>query len=276
MMCAMRPLALMGTFLFAATIAVRVHAEDEAIQGCLDASVRAQEDRRAGKLVSSRRELLVCAAQACPSEVQRLCAKWLIDIDAATPTVVFELTDSRGQSRSDVEVRVDGALLSGKLDGRALSVDPGPHTFTFATAGEPLVTRRLTAFEGEKNRKLTIDLTPAKPDSPKVPPPTRIRVHPAAWALGAVSLAGLAFFAGFGGHSLSLESCQPTCSDAEVRRIQNERIAADVCLSVGAASLAAAAITFGVTLRREPRSRVEAELAPSSSGALMMVRGNFE
>jgi hypothetical protein len=105
------------------------------------------------------------------------------------------------------------------------------------------------------------------------PAARRISVHPGVWALAGVSLAGFSLFAGFGGHSLSLESCAPACTDGEVRRIVTERAVADAGLALGAAALVGSAISFGVTFRREQRPTVAAGVFADHDGVGIRIIG---
>ena len=66
------------------------------------------------------------------------------------PTVVFEAKDAAGAIVFAVKVKMDGDLLAERLQGSALPIDPGEHTFTFEVAGRPSVEKHLMIFEGEK------------------------------------------------------------------------------------------------------------------------------
>jgi hypothetical protein len=76
-------------------------------------------------------------------------------------------------------------------------------------------------------------------------------VHWATWPLGGLALVGAGLFAGFGIHSITLESCadRPTkCTPEERDRIVTERLVADVSLGVGGglalATILVAALTY--------------------------------
>ena len=51
------------------------------------------------------------------------------------------------------------------LDGSALDVDPGQHTFEFSTEGYPSVTKQLVIREGSKGRQEIIAFAPTTPPS---------------------------------------------------------------------------------------------------------------
>lgn len=119
---------------------------------CIEANAKAQPLRRAGKLAAARAELARCVNRQCPGMVRDDCAQRLDELDRAQPTIVFDAKDTADDDLNAVRVTVDGERLTDKLDGSPLAVDPGAHTFTFETPGQPLTTRRLVVREGEKGR----------------------------------------------------------------------------------------------------------------------------
>jgi hypothetical protein len=88
--------------------------------------------------------------------VRRDCAQWQADVSTLLPTVVFGAKDAQGRDLFDVAVALDGDALVKKLDGKAVPVDPGPHTFTFSVAGRPPIAERVLVKEGEKARALVV------------------------------------------------------------------------------------------------------------------------
>ena len=75
------------------------------------------------------------------------------EVSAQIPTIVFSVKDPSGSDLSGVKVTMDGEVLAERLQGTALSIDPGEHTFTFETAGQAPVTRRLVIVEAQKDRR---------------------------------------------------------------------------------------------------------------------------
>jgi hypothetical protein len=51
---------------------------------------------------------------------------------------------------------MDGEVLSERLEGTALSIDPGEHTFVFQMPAQPPATKRLLIQEAQKERRETI------------------------------------------------------------------------------------------------------------------------
>ncbi|WP_437493872.1 hypothetical protein WME75_21395 [Sorangium sp. So ce1014] len=248
-------------------------------RACAAAYERAQGLRRDGKLLAAREALIACSQPTCPAAAVADCGPWLAEVEKSLPTVVIAATDAHGRERLDVRVLVDGRLLAAALDGKALPVDPGPHTFRYQPAWGPAVEERVLIREGEKNRALTLPLgapsagapasppppaapaapptaspatpptaSPAAPPtaSPAAPPPAKPAIPGLVWASGAVGAAGLAVFAVAGALSLSAEAdlratCAPRCAADEVRAIRVQHAVADIGLGVGVVALGAAA-----------------------------------
>ena len=80
------------------------------------------------------------------------CARRLDELGQVQPTIVFDAKDASGRDVAAVKVTVDGRPLAEKLDGAALAVDPGEHTFVFTVAGGALVTQTFVIREGQKAR----------------------------------------------------------------------------------------------------------------------------
>jgi hypothetical protein len=136
-----------------------------------DQSIKLRTDK---KLRAARDQAQVCAAASCSAKVRKACQKRASDLATAIPTIVFAVKDSTGHGVSDVNVSLDGDSLADHLDGTALSVDPGRHTFTFETAGMPPYDQSFLLIEGQKDRHETITLPAPAPVSP--PPPAAVPV----------------------------------------------------------------------------------------------------
>lgn len=153
---------------------------DEVLDRCVDANTRGQALRRFGKLGAARDELRLCADASCPSLVRDDCTQLLDDLDRAQPTVVFDAKDEADRDLTEVKVQMDGGPFADRLDGIALAVDPGEHTFTFEAPGRPVVTQRFVLREGEKGRRERIVLAGAAPDarSGAIAPGAALRLTP--------------------------------------------------------------------------------------------------
>jgi hypothetical protein len=139
---------------------------------CIAADTEGQSLRRAGKLVQARKRLAVCAAATCPSIVREDCQDRIVEIAVAQPTVVFTATNGEGRPLVAVRVLVDGVVVAGELDGRALAVDPGEHLFAFEALGRITTRMRLTLQEGEKKIRHAVVLRTGSGDpADEVPAP---------------------------------------------------------------------------------------------------------
>jgi hypothetical protein len=140
--------------LAAATLARRpARAADPTTADCLAANESSLALRNQHKLRDSRAQLLICAAASCPADVRQECARRVTDINAAIPTIVFEARDSAGNDLVAVKVTMDGQTIADRLEGTALSLDPGAHTFSFETAGQAAIQKQFVIREGEKDRR---------------------------------------------------------------------------------------------------------------------------
>lgn len=163
---------------------------------CIAASEKSLALRKQGKLHDALGQLAVCAASACPDEVKAECAKRIDAVRADMPTLILAAKDAAGNDLSAAKVTMDGAPLAGALDGQAITLDPGEHTFTFTIAGQPPLEKKLVLRQGEKDRHESVVLGPAAiatppPLPPPLPPPPP---PPSSWSTGktlAIVSAGL-------------------------------------------------------------------------------------
>jgi hypothetical protein len=152
------------------------HAADPTTADCLSASNTSIKLRRDHSLREARQQLLVCAAQTCPSDISAECERHLVAVNAAIPTLVFEVKDAAGNDLPAVSVMMDGKPLTDRLEGTAISLDPGAHSFHFAIAGQTPVDKMFVLHEGEKDRRERIVFGIAAPIS--APPGSVQATHP--------------------------------------------------------------------------------------------------
>ena len=136
-----------------ALVAATSHAGDPTMADCLTANETAIKLRSEHHLREARAQLLVCAALTCPGEVRAECERRVVQVNAAIPTIVFEVKDAAGNDLSAVTVTMDGKPLAERLDGTAISLDPGEHAFHFETAGYPAIDKSFVLREGQKDRR---------------------------------------------------------------------------------------------------------------------------
>ena len=127
-------------------------AADPTTRECLAASEVSLKAGNEHKLRAERSALLICAATSCPPDVRRECIRRVDEVNAAIPTIVFVAKDASGSDLSAVKVVMDGEVLAERLDGSALSIDPGVRSFRFETAGHLPITKQFVISESQKNR----------------------------------------------------------------------------------------------------------------------------
>jgi len=133
-------------------------AADPTVPECLAASDASLKSGNEHQLRAERTELLICSSSSCPSEIRKECMRRVDEVSASIPTIVFEVKDPGGIDLSDVKVTMDGEVLAERLDGTALAIDPGLHTFVFEAPNQPSVSKQLVIREAEKDRKESIQL----------------------------------------------------------------------------------------------------------------------
>ncbi len=167
-----------GLWLGVALLTAAPTAQAQSKLTCIAANEAAQDLRREGKLRDARSRLIECVAATCPGPVREDCAARLKEVEAALPTLVFVATGGSGQDLAEVRVTMDGRPFATKLDGVALPVDPGPHTFTFEAEGYAPSTKSVVVREGDKARHERVSL----PSATAGAPPVAARVDPPAEA----------------------------------------------------------------------------------------------
>jgi hypothetical protein len=274
-----------------------VDANIETKKACVAQHEQAQLLRRQGRLIDTRAALVACAQEACPGVVRTDCVQWLGDVARAVPSVVLTARTAAGDEPG-VRVYGDGVLLAPHLDGHAIELDPGLHTFRFESPSGESVEQKVLLVEGEKNRIVEAMFGAAMP-APRpivsdVPPPARPTYRPIPWldfALLGATVAGAAAFAGFGIWGLNekktLETnCEPVCAKSDIDSIRTKFAVADVGLAVGVLSAAAAGYVYftrpaveRAAWSAEPRSdrgpRMRLGWAAGAAGASVRLEAGF-
>lgn len=271
--------------------AVTAHAAPTRAE-CVSASEDAQLLKIKGQLRAARQKLVVCSNEGCPKLVKKDCGSWLDEVDHAMPTVVLGARDgASGKDLVDVRVTLDGEPLASKLDGKAVDVDVGQHTFHFEAEGQPPHDETIVVREGEKNRALTVTLGEAKP---VVTPPAPVKpdatvMHDeilptpapshgpsaATWVVGGVGVAALIAAGVIGTFSLTrrndlYNSCgvTGTCSPSSVNDVTSLYTVSYVAAGVGGALLVTGVVLFFATRGSSP-SNAAFSLVPTADGAAL-------
>jgi hypothetical protein len=127
-------------------------------QACLSAYKSAQELERIGRFLQAKELVDSCMSPGCGWVLQRKCAFLSSMMASDIPSVVPVVTDEAGKPRIDVKVTMDGAVLTSRLDGRAVPIDPGLHEFSFSMQNRVIVKRQIMIGQGERNRAILISL----------------------------------------------------------------------------------------------------------------------
>ena len=267
-------------------------AADPTTDECLtasDASLKSEDERL---LRAERAQLVVCSAASCPGDVRAECVRRAAQLDATIPTLTFEAKDADGAPRLDVKVTIDREVLTERLGAGALSVDPGPHVFTFETAGQPAVKKQFVIRELEKDRREMIvfgtpdgagPATPAAPSTRAPALPNAVSPEPGgalgpqqilALATGGLGVVGLGVGSAFGLVAMSKKSdaqnvCPHVCTDqAGATKWRDAKSAGNlstVAFIVGGAALAGAAVLW-LTAKTEANEAPRAQVGLGLSG----------
>lgn len=229
----------------------RAENEPPSKAACVAALDKAQTSRAGRKLLESRASYVTCSHEACPDMIRDDCSKGLREVDEALPTLVLSASVD-GKDATDAKASLDGQALQGGLDGRAIPVDPGPHTARFQRAGGGSVEVKVVAREGEKNRLVSGVFATGGGGSGSGEG-SRFPVVPLTFAVGGVLALGAAFLVHLdmtGDASELGQRCAPRCSDAERDALSDQLILRNATLGVGLGALAVAAATYVIGLKR--------------------------
>jgi hypothetical protein len=235
---------------------VPARAGNEEMKTCAAAAEKAQRFRNDGKLKDAREQLVVCARNVCPGVIRKDCEPWLSELDTRLPTLVISAKDGAGKDLVDIRVTIDGALVASKLDGKAIPIDPGPHTFKYERDGSAAVETNVVVREGEKGRVLDVVFDPQLAKKEEAVPEKdkdKDKDKPAEKAgapiggfvfagIGALAVGSFVFF------DLSAKSsadnlrstCAPHCAQSDVDSVNSKLIIADVSLGAGLVALGVA------------------------------------
>jgi hypothetical protein len=249
----------------AALVAHASHAASPDKAACNAAYESGQRARKSGDLIRARESFLMCARDPCPKVFQPECVQWLAEVEKILPSVVFEITAESGAPPTSVKVLVDGTIVATKLDGTAVPINPGEHTFRFEADDRPAVEKRVLVVEGDKSHRVSVEMpkpAPATSDTNENETRDATSTPWGGWALLGVGAVAFASFGYFGLHGLSqrsdLDRCNPHCAQADIDATRRSFLFADVSLGVGILAVATGAY---VLLSRSSSSAG----APSSS-----------
>jgi hypothetical protein len=250
---------------------------------CISAHTEGQRLRREGHLLAAREKFVACADESCPALVRKDCSVFDGEVEAQIPTAVPSLTDARGNDVRGGTVSIDDASNTAALDGRAVSLDPGAHHFTFTAPAGEIVTLMVTIREGEKYRRVVAALARRETTPGWFPAPTL------SYVLGGVGFAGLGSFTYFALSGKAKQSdleqhCAPRCSQADVDAMRTRYLVGDISLAIGVVSLGVGtyfffADPFGERAKgareREARPRLRWAISGGPGAGVASVSGDF-
>jgi hypothetical protein len=264
---------LLGLLMPTVLLTTAAFADDKA--ACMDAASKGQRLRDTHKLVEARAELRVCATAQCPSVIQSDCAIWLADVEKALPSVVVTAKDGAGADLVDVKVSVDGRPLASKLDGQAVPMNAGPHTFHFEGADGSILDRQVMVKEGERNQAVAVVLGAAAP----TPSSTWKTLG---WVLGGTGVVGLGVGTVFGVIAMGDKNgahcdANNVCDPGTTRGIKSAALVSDVGWIAGGVLLAggAALVLFAPSGSRKPESGVNVAPVVTASGGAIVAGGSW-
>jgi hypothetical protein len=199
-------------------------------EACIASHEQAQVMRLRGRYTAARESLLRCTQMQCPALIAKDCIALLAEVDASLPSVVFAVSEVGGADLVDVKVSGNGKLLTERLEGRAVTLDPGVYTLRFEAPGYAPAEQAVTVLEGQKQRLIRAQLTPAEGDEPAhaagTPsttttqagrvPSKQSRLTITSYVLGgsAVAVLGAGIGAGVVGWQQK-QDCEESCSEKE-------------------------------------------------------------
>jgi hypothetical protein len=147
-----------AAFLFAGpAMGAPTRSEDK--NACAAAYERAREREGSGHLLEARGLWAECANRTCGTSLRQECARRSTRLESEIPSVVPIALDEEGARRADVEVRIDGELVTSKLEWQALPLDPGLHDFSFATPGGGVFAKQeIMIAQGERDRVIEVSI----------------------------------------------------------------------------------------------------------------------
>jgi hypothetical protein len=164
----------------------RRHAKADGSPACMDAYRAAEKQEQENHLREARDMLAACAKTSCGKFLHHQCTHQRKRLDKLIPTILPRVTDAAGASLTDVQVIMDGEVLTARIGKKALRVDPGVHDFVFKAANGRAVTQKIVIAPGQHNRHVSVSLTgevkddlAALPGAPSSPATTKADVFDA-------------------------------------------------------------------------------------------------
>jgi hypothetical protein len=264
---------------------------------CAKAYEASQEQRSQDKLREAHKNMLTCSQSACPNFIKKDCSKWLAEVEAAMPTVVFS-AKAGGKDVSDVRVSMGDETVAETLDGKAIDMDPGSHAFVFESEEYGKREIQVVVKEGKKAQSVEVSFESAGGETSSASGSPgqgdqgagvssesgsgRQTIGYVLLGVGAVGLGGFAYFGLTGKSDQNKLACadSKTCTDSDLDPIKKKYLFADISLGVGV--VAAALGTYflvtapsGNAAPAQDAGRLRFDLGPTRGGGFASVAGAF-
>lgn len=249
-------------------------------KACSDSYEKAQVLQKANKFTDARAEVVVCMQDACPKWIQTECGKWLADIDEHQPTLVVAARDAEGHDILDASIEIDGAMVSSKVDGSPVRVDPGPHTVRVIQDGQVTEQKVVTRW-GDKNRALQFTLKGATHDTTSTAPAAKRGSMVPSIVVGSLGVVALGVSIGVGlaaksdvDAMRSAGGCAPHCAQGDIDSANTKLIVSDILTGVGVAGIATSVLLFifRPTVKENTAFVISPALSGRGGGASLGVR----
>lgn len=258
-------------------------------------SMKPTTGERESSLLRARASLLTCMRSSCKDWMVADCSKWLTEVEARIPTVVFSARNTAGRDLADVQVqKTSGEALATRLDGRAIELEPGNHVFVFVGEDGARVEKRALVREGEKAQSIAAifeasadELAKARGQTGPTGPTVAVDRRPTepstlryvGYGAAGVGVVGLGIGAIFGITAINKKSaadCDENGICGNFAAVDDAKSAATVATVgfVAGAALLAGGIAL-ILLAPSSSVRVEARAAASPSGAFYGIGGRF-
>lgn len=125
-------------------------------------------------LLRARSMLQACTRMECKEWLVADCSRWLGEVEARIPTVVFAAKNTAGRDLTDVRVlNKAGEEIVSSLDGHAIDVEPGAHTFVFVMRDGKRREQNALVREGAKSQAITATFDASPEELARANPPGR-------------------------------------------------------------------------------------------------------
>jgi hypothetical protein len=108
------------------------------------------------KLIEARKMISTCVRSRCSTAIKRKCLVRYTELRKNIPSVIPEVRNGQGSLVRDVEVTMDGQMLTPLTDGRALQINPGVHEFSFADEQGVIEKKSIEIAPGQQNRRIVV------------------------------------------------------------------------------------------------------------------------